>query len=210
MNLTMINLALYQELKSYFNSEQPELILSILKKPTQIKSDPDQRPFNDFIELSKHLKDSYIKKHTTKIDLNKIDDIDDFVNEAKKHQAAQDYEAFNTSINFLELQVKDEEVFASSSDYLLKHQQIYLIYSLIINPNRFGLNSNTTQIAKYNDLMKNLKNMQISEGSRKMIVQDINQSEVDINKNYLSFINQSNDFVIIKKDNKQLLDFYVW
>ncbi|ADC31378.1 conserved hypothetical protein [Mycoplasmoides gallisepticum str. F] len=210
MNLTMINLALYQELKSYFNSEQPELILSILKKPTQIKSDPDQRPFNDFIELSKHLKDSYIKKHTTKIDLNKIDDIDDFVNEAKKHQAVQDYEAFNTSINFLELQVKDEEVFASSSDYLLKHQQIYLIYSLIINPNRFGLNFNTTQIVKYNDLMKNLKNMQISEGSRKMIVRDLNQSEVEINKNYLSFINQSNDFVIIKKDNKQLLDFYVW
>ncbi|WP_027121889.1 MPN338 family protein [[Mycoplasma] imitans] len=210
MNLTMINLALYQELKSYFNSENPELILSILKNPTQIKSDPDQRPFNDFIELSKHLKNSYIKKNSTKIDWNKIDDIDGLVNAAKKEQAAQDYEAFNTSINFLELQVKDQEVFASSSDFLLKHQSIFLIYSLIINPNRFGLNSNTTQIVKYSDLIKNLKNMYITEGSKKTIIKDINQSEVEINKNYISFINSSNDFVIIKKDNRQLLNFYVW
>lgn len=210
MNLTMINLALYQELKYYFNSENPELILSILKNPTQIKSDPDQRPFNDFIELSKHLKKNYIKNNSTKIDWNKIDDFDGLVNAAKKEQAAQDYEAFNTSINFLELQVKDQEVFASSSDFLLKHQWIFLIYSLIINPNRFGLNSNTTQIVKYSDLIKNLKNMYITEGSKKTIIKDINQSEVEINKNYISFINPSNDFVIIKKDNRQLINFYVW
>ncbi|MDC4163653.1 MPN338 family protein [Mycoplasma bradburyae] len=210
MNLTMINLALYQELKSYFNSENPELILSILKNPTQIKSDPDQRPFNDFIELSRYLKQEYLKKNSNKIEWNKIDDFNDLIDEVSKQQAAQDYEAFNTSINFLELKVKNEDTFISSSDLLMKNPNLFLIYSLIINPHRFGLNSNTTQIISYNDLMKNLKNTHISDGSRNKIIYDINQSEVEINKSYISFINSSSDFIVIKKHEQPLIDLYIW
>ncbi|QZX49465.1 MPN338 family protein [Mycoplasma sp. E35C] len=210
MNLTMINLVLYQELKSYFNSDNPELILSILKNPTQIKSDPDQRPFNDFIELSKYLKEKYKKKHHKKIEWNKIDNFNELIDEVSRQQSSEDYESFNTSINFLELKVSDDQLFLSSSDLLMQNPNLFLIYSLVINPHRFGLNSNTTQIVSYNDLMKNLKNLHLTNLSKPNLIKDINQSEVEINKNYISYINASSDVVIIKKDDHNLIDLYIW
>lgn len=198
--ICIINLSMYEELKRYFTNENPEIILSILEEPTEIKSNESQTPDIDFIEISKYLRTTYFNEQSSKkAKLKNIKTAQDFFDTINEHAYYENY-SIGKQVLSCEIMREDNEPFISEVDLFNKDEELKLIYMLIIHPELFGLDENTGNFIEYkqllNVLLKNTLSKKLSE-SLKIKVED---STCEVNYNYITFLSDNYSIFLVKND----------
>lgn len=208
---TMITLSLYQELKIYFTSEKPELILKILDRPSSIKEDPNQNPEADFFELAKFISQNYFKKKLpAKNNYKQIKKFDDVIELVSEHQAAFDYESYGTPIPIYSVQTDDEMPFVSSKKVVTENMTMRIIYLMTISPELFGMNQHTSFFIEYGQLLKVIEHTKNNLGVSDRFKEKIEKSRCEINNNYVTYISDAPSILIIKNEPIPLFGNYFW
>ncbi|WP_052663083.1 MPN338 family protein [Mycoplasmoides pirum] len=209
---TMITLSLYEELKIYFTSEKPELILSILDRPSLIKEDPNQKPETDFFELAKFLKQNYFKSNKTNVKskYKKIKKFQDVIDTIYEHQTNNEYESFGSTIPINTIQINDSDPFVSPKKTILESSNMKLYYLLITSPELFGINPNTSFFIEYKQLLRVIEKIKNSESISDTLKNQITNSHCEINNNYITYLTSSPSILIIKNEPVPLFSNYFW
>lgn len=208
---TMIILSLYEELKIYFTSEKPELILNILDRPSSIKEDPNQNPEADFFELGKFLKQNYRSKNIiSKNKYRKINKFEDLINLVSDYKATSEYESFGLTIPIYTIQIDDTTPFVSAKKIIIENMNMRILYLLTIYPELFGLNPYTSYFIDYEQLLKVIKKTETNLNVSESFKSKIENSRCEINNNYITYISDTSSILIIKKESVSLLSNYFW
>lgn len=201
--VTIIMLSLYEELKKYFTNQRPEMILSLLDKPTLINSNTNQDPETDFYEIGTFLSNNYTDKNKS-IKLNKIksyEDVIDTLNEQKSY----DLNSFGKPITTIELYRKDNEPFINEYQIFSNNNQLRMIYLLTISPELFGMDESTgyfIEYKQYSDIINknSLQKFKISES----LGEKIEKSRCELNYDYITFISNEPSMLIIKNNTENM------
>ena len=208
---TMVTLSLYEELKIYFTSERPELILSILDRPSSIKEDPNQKPETDFFELGKFLKANYFKQSlTSKPNYKKVKKFEDVLEVISEYQSKSEYEAFGSSIPINCIEIDENIPFVSSKKIITQYTNLKIIYLLTIYPELFGLNTNSSFFIKYDELLSVIEKIKKDNYISDSFVKKIESSHCETNNNYITYLSSSPSVLIIQNEPIPLFANYFW
>ncbi|WP_343251308.1 MPN338 family protein [Mycoplasma amphoriforme] len=208
---TMINLSLYEELKIYFTSQKPELILNILDKPSQIKEDPNQNPEQDFFELGRFLKASYfrndiLKKHN----LSKLKSFEDVFSAISEHQTTIDYESFSQPIPIFDVQISNNAPFVSSKKMITEDMNTRLLYLLTTSPELFGMDLYSSFFIDYAQLLNVLEKNRLNTNVSNSFKAKIEASRAEINNNYVTYMSGAPAILLLKNEKIDIFKNYLW
>lgn len=208
---TMINLSLYEELKIYFTSQKPELILNILDKPSQIKEDPNQNPEQDFFELGRFLKASYfrndiLKKHN----LSKLKSFEDVFSAISEHQTTIDYESFSQPIPIFDVQISNNAPFVSSKKMITEDMDTRLLYLLTTSPELFGMDLYSSFFIDYDQLLNVLEKNRLNTNVSNSFKAKIEASRAEINNNYVTYMSGAPAILLLKNEKIDIFKNYLW
>lgn len=208
---TMINLSLYEELKIYFTSQKPELILNILDKPSQIKEDPNQNPEQDFFELGRFLKASYfrndiLKKHN----LSKLKSFEDVFSAISEHQTTVDYESFSQPIPIFDVQISNNAPFVSSKKMITEDMDTRLLYLLTTSPELFGMDLYSSFFIDYAQLLNVLEKNRLNTNVSNSFKAKIEASRAEINNNYVTYMSGAPAILLLKNEKIDIFKNYLW
>lgn len=201
--VTVIMLALYEELKKYFTHQKPELILSLLDKHEMINSNTNQDPETDFYEIAKFLNTNYVDKNKS-IKLNKIKNFEDVI-ETLSEQKSYDLNSFGKPIISIELYRKENKPFIDEQQLLIEDSRLRTIYLATISPELFGMDESTGYFIEYkqfHDIVhKNtLQKFKMSES----LGEKIDKSRCELNYDYITFISNEPSMLIIKNNTESI------
>lgn len=202
LTVVLINLCLYEELRIYFASENPEIILSLLDKPSLIKEDPNQNPDVDFIELSKFLKKEYFNKSKVNIDFKKIKTAEDLIKTLKIHKANSS-NSFGLPAFSVELFLKKDINFVNPEIVFDEDYDLKMIYLLTICPEVLGMDEATSNFIAFKHLLdivsKNyLYNRKITSSFHSKVKETLCENSYE----YATFLSDDFSILILSNSNK--------
>ena len=198
----IIILIIYEDLKSYFKSKDPSLFLSLLDDQLKIKNLRQTVDSNqDFINLLKFIKTKYV--YFTEINVEDIETADDAI-EAITNVANYDEDhSLWTSIPSYEI-IRQTETpfFDDSDDFFQSNRHFHLLFLMMMYPQLFGLELTNSNFSTYQEVLNLFENIDTSDVQ---IDADIKNKADKLlcerNYDYLTFINSSLSFLIVKNYN---------
>ena len=202
LTVTLINLCLYEELRIYFASENPEIILSLLDKPSLIKEDPNQNPILDFLELSKFLKKEYFEKNQINFDFKKIKTAEDLIKTLKIHKANSS-NSFGLPVFGAELFLKNNVDFVNPEIIFNNSYDLKMIYLLTICPEVLGMDEAASNFIAFKHLIdivsKNyLYNRKITSSFHSKVKETLCENGYD----YATFLSEDFSILILRNSPK--------
>lgn len=195
----LIALTLYEELKIYFKSKKPEIILKLLDKPSLIKEDANQNPQSDFLALLNYLKISYFDKQK-QIDIKDIKNTEDIL-DSLIEQATYEVDSLIAPIFTVEVYLKNKKPIISEDDLFNKNKYLKIIYLLTISPEIFGMDSLTSHFIEYKQLKDIIlkDSFNISKLSESLS-EKIELSCCELNYDYVTFLSDKPSMLLIKNN----------
>lgn len=198
LNVILVCLTLYEELKKYFATDKPEIYISLSKKIEYVKINENQDAQQDFYELINLLKNRYFIFEKNKKNIQDINDaiealieFDQVENESIGLLSTSYELTRNTDIPFLD---KDDDIFMNSKD-------LKIVYLLIYKPELFGINDLSLDFLNFNVFYKNIKKIEFNNLWDDLLDQLVDQTICEWNYDYVSFINENFSNLIIKNNN---------
>lgn len=202
LTLLTISLILYEDLKIYFISKTPELILSLIEKENIISSNIDNKTHTSeemFFNIINFVKKTYF--NFEKIKLNDIKTADDAIKTLIKFNNIEK-ESFAHPIISYELIRNDQSPFLyQKEEIFLNNIQFKILFLLILDPELFGLNASKYNLIEYDEYEELLNSLKISNNLDEVIKKTIDRCSCEWNFDYVSFINESLSFLLIKNNN---------
>lgn len=202
LTLLTISLILYEDLKIYFISKTPELILSLIEKENIISSNIDNKTHTSeemFFNIINFVKKTYF--NFEKIKLNDIKTADDAIKALIKFNNIEK-ESFAHPIISYELIRNDQSPFLyQKEEIFLNNIQFKILFLLILDPELFGLNASKYNLIEYDEYEELLNSLKISNNLDEVIKKTIDRCSCEWNFDYVSFINESLSFLLIKNNN---------
>lgn len=149
----MVILLLYQELKIYFTSKTPELILGLLTKNLDPVQEGPSSAKRDFYQLSKYLQTQYFAQKP-RINVKKIRDPEELIDAIAKARADYGFESFGYPVPIYEIVIDFQGVIISADSIFHANDHLKSIYLMIILPELFGLDEDTTYFVDYGQLLQ--------------------------------------------------------
>ena len=199
VNVILICLAIYEELRKYFTNKDPELYLPLLGKTNTLQKENSMDGKMDFEFLIKFLKKRFFHFGKTKIaEIQSSEDaiaalikFDKFENESFGNIISS-YEIIrNSDIPFLD---EDDDVFLNSKDSKI-------LFLMIMKSELFGINSNNHSFTNYADLNEFIKEKDFDKNWNQTLDDLIDETICEWNYDYISFINSKSESFIIKNNN---------
>lgn len=207
LTVTLVNLCLYEELKLYFASENPEIILGLLDKPSLIKEDPNQNPVLDFYELSKYLKQEYFDKSSNKLDLKKVKTAEDLIKTFKIHKA-NSYNSFGYPTFGVELFLEDNINFVNPENVFEQDQDLKMLYLISICPEVLGMDEATSNFIAFKQLLDIAsKNYLYSRKITSSFHDKVKETICESTYNYATFLNDDFSILILRNNQKNEVKF---
>ncbi|AAC71463.1 MPN338 family protein [Mycoplasmoides genitalium] len=213
INTYLIMLISVEELRVYFTSKEPALILKVLDKKNTLREDPDQNPETDLYELIQFIEQNYLKKDKkTSWNKKKVQDLEQLLEEINKINLETKNESLAYPDEITELEI-DNDNFVSTKQVFRNQLELQLLHGIVINPEKYGIGMWSSYFADWSEY-KNLIEQMLNPKSGNDFYQfekDIDESICQINKKYLTFISSdSNTFLIVKNDDVKVISNYVW
>lgn len=206
----MIMLALYEELKIYFTSQKPELLVRALDRPAALKEDPNQNPETDFFALGKFLQQNYYRPAPiSQREIAKAKAIKDVVELVSTYEARTEYEAFGDPVPVYTLQTDDTSPFVSGVKVVCEDEASRTLFLLTAHPELFGMNEDTPYFIDYGQLNKVLSQA-VSPEHLERTQQRARVAQCDLHNNYATFITRAPAIVIFQNETVQMFMPYFW
>ncbi len=202
LNVLLCCLTIYEELKKYFSSSEPELFLPLFKRVEYIKINDDQSIDQDFYELIDLLKNRYFHfgKDSRK-NLKNLKSAEDAIEALIKFDQLEN-ESFGTiSTSFELVRNIDIPFLDEDDDIFMNSKELKIIFLLIFNPEILGLNFLSLDLLKYDSFIKNINEIDIDESWNLLLDELIDKTICEWNYDYVSFIDQHFSSLIIKNNN---------
>lgn len=228
LNVILCCLTIYEELKKYFTSKEPELFLPLFKKVEYFKINDDQNPEQDFYELINLLKNRYFYFSKSKKTLKSIKSPEDAIEALIEfdHLENESFGLISTSFELtrnIDIPFLDED-----DDVFMNSKELKIIYLLIFNPDILGMKKLSLDFLDFYTFNKNIKEINIDDSWNVLLNELIDNTICEWNYDYVSFINKDFSSLIIKNynpintknnklnieydldPNKKIYDNYLW
>lgn len=206
LTLLTISLVMYEDLKIYFRSKTPELILSLIEKENISLSNIDNGTLSTeelFFNLINFVKKTYF--NFEKIKVTEIKSADDAIKALIKFNNIEK-ESFAHPIISYELIRNDESPFLyQKEEIFLNNVKFKILFLLILDPELFGLNESKYNLIEYDEYEELLNALKHSDNLDEVIKKTIDRCSCEWNFDYVSFINESLSFLLIKNNNINLI-----
>lgn len=197
--VNLIILSLYEELRIYFVNENPEIILSLLDKPHQIKEDPNQNIETDFYELAKFLDQNYFSTHK-KIKTKKITTANELI-QALKLQKNYDEFSFGKPILSSELYLNQYPKKPTAQDVFESDFELKTLYLMVISPEVFGMDIATGNFIEYGQILKIIKQSFVNnKKATSSFNENLEKSKCEFNYEFMSFVGAEPSMLIMKNN----------
>lgn len=202
LNVFLSCLTIYEELKKYFSSKEPELFLPLFKKVEYVKVNDDQTYEQDLYELIHLLKNRYFYfKKDNKKSLKKIKSAEDAIEALIKIDQMENVSFGNISTSYELTRNIDIPFLDEDDDVFMNSKELKIIYLLIFNPSVLGMNYLSLDFLKYDNFYKNISTINIDDSWNELLDTTIDKTICEWNYDYVSFIDQNFSNLIIKNDN---------
>lgn len=206
LTLLTISLIMYEDLKIYFRSKTPELILSLIEKENIVPPNMDNGFFSTeelFFNLIAFTKNTYF--NFEKIKINDIKTADDAIKALIKFNNIEQ-ESFAHPIISYELVRNDQSPFLyEKEEIFLNNIQFKILFLLILDPELFGLNESKYNLIEYDEYEELLNALKASNDLDEVIKRTIDRCSCEWNFDYVSFINENLSFLLIKNNNINII-----
>ena len=204
LNVLLCCLAMYEELKTYFTNEEPELYLPLLKKLEFIKINEDQNSEQDFYEIIHLLKNRYYYFGKEKI--KSISSPEDAIEALIKFDKFEN-ESFGQTSTFYELNRNiNSPLWNDYEDIFVNSKEMKIIFLLIFDSDILGINLLSADFLSYSSFIKNINNLDFDNSWNKLLKELVYRNICEWNYNYVTFVdNLFNGFVVknhIESSNK--------
>nr|MDE5766931.1 hypothetical protein [Malacoplasma sp.] len=187
---------LYEELKTYFSNNEPELYLPLLKKLEYVKINEDQSSEQDFYEIISLLKSRYYYFGKEKI--KNIDSAEDALKMLISYDRLEN-QSFGSISTIYEINrnintpfLNDyEDIFANSKD-------LKTLFLLAFDSDVLGINLLTADFSNYDLFLKNILSVNFDDSWNKLVKDLVYKNICEWNYNYVTFIDASFSAFIIK------------
>ena len=202
LNVFLSCLTIYEELKKYFSSKEPELFLPLFKRVEYVKVNDDQTYEQDLYELIHLLKNRYFYfKKDNKKSLKKIKSAEDAIEALIKIDQMENVSFGNISTSYELTRNIDIPFLDEDDDVFMNSKELKIIYLLIFNPSVLGMNYLSLDFLKYDNFYKNISTINIDDSWNELLDTTIDKTICEWNYDYVSFIDQNFSNLIIKNDN---------
>ncbi|MDE6894106.1 MAG: hypothetical protein K2J02_01885, partial [Malacoplasma sp.] len=196
LNIILSCLVLYEELKTYFSNNEPELYLPLLKKLEYVKINEDQSSEQDFYEIISLLKSRYYYFGKEKI--KNIDSAEDALKILISYDRLEN-QSFGSISTIYEINrnintpfLNDyEDIFANSKD-------LKTLFLLAFDSDVLGINLLTADFSNYDLFLKNISSVNFDDSWNKLVKDLVYKNICEWNYNYVTFIDASFSAFIIK------------
>lgn len=202
LNVFLSCLTIYEELKKYFSSKEPELFLPLFKRVEYVKVNDDQTYEQDLYELIHLLKNRYFYfKKDNKKSLKKIKSAEDAIEALIKIDQMENVSFGSISTSYELTRNIDIPFLDEDDDVFMNSKELKIIYLLIFNPSVLGMNYLSLDFLKYDNFYKNISTINIDDSWNELLDTTIDKTICEWNYDYVSFIDQNFSNLIIKNDN---------
>ena len=201
LNIVMCCLALYEELKNYFENQKPEIYISLLHKLKFANKTNDYNCEQDFLELANFLKTRFYdfdKEKLKKID-NPEEALDTLINFDKLEN-----ESFGPISVSYELNRNCDKPFLNDyEDIFINSKELKIIFLLAFNSNILGINLLTLDFVDYAIFLGNIKKVIFDKSWDDSIKKLVFTNLCEWNYNYVTFVDANFSGLIIKNDDEE-------
>lgn len=228
LNVLLCCLTIYEQLRKYFTSKEPEVFLPLFKNVEYIKINDDQTPEQDFYELINLLKNRYFYFSKNKKNLKGIKSAEDAIEALIEfdHLENESFGSFSTSYELtrnIDIPFLDED-----DDIFVNSKELKILYLLIYNPEILGMKKMSLEFLDFYSFSKNINDLKIDESWNTLLNDLIDKTICEWNYDYVSFIDKDFSNLIIKNynpiktekntintnydidPNKKIYDNYLW
>lgn len=208
LTVSLIMLFLLQEINTFFTTNKPELILSILGKVSN-KIEQDYISYKDRYEklasyVQTNLERNMSNTYNDAQEIHQIRDLDDFLEALSSYNVLNDNNVFITDfISTYELSQPYQINFLDKKHlfYSLKFKTFFL---MLLFPELYSLSIQNTNMIEYLQLW-NIYDEEEEMHMPKMVNKMVDDAICELNNNYISFISNES-VVILKNQGEYLLD----
>lgn len=202
LNIILCCLTIYEELKKYFSSEEPEIFLPLFKRVEYVKINDEQTAEQDFYELMDLLKNRYFYfRKDNKKNLKGIKSADDAIEALIKFDQLENVSFGNISTSYELTRNIDIPFLDEDDDIFMNSKELKLIYLLIFKPNILGLNIYSVDFLDFKKFYKNLIDIELDDTWNQLLDTTIDKTICEWNYDYVSFLDQHFSSLIIKNNN---------
>ena len=214
MNTLLIMLIIIEELRVYFNSKEPALILKLLDNKVSLREDPDQNPETDLHELIKFAEKNYLEKEkTSRWHKKRVKSLEELLEEIKQINLETKNESLAYPDEIVELELDNVHNFVSTKQVFRHQLDLQTLHGIVINPERYGIGMWSNHFVDWEEFKDLIEQITDAENGSDLygFEKDLDESICQVNKKYLTFISSdSSSFLIIKNDQTKVISNYVW
>lgn len=197
----MLILIIYEDLKSYFTSKNPEIFLSSINKNNEFENKKESINSNsDFINLFKFVKSRYV--FYTELDFEEIETADEAYDLIKNISRLEEQSYWYSIPSYEITRNSDMPFFIENEDIFLDNKDFKLFFLFTMYPQLFGTEITNTNFSTLNEIISLFEKIDFKDTEiEKDLINKSNSLVCERNYDYITFINPSLSFLIIKNDN---------
>ncbi|MDE5545745.1 MAG: hypothetical protein K2I76_03960, partial [Malacoplasma sp.] len=196
LNIILSCLVLYEELKTYFSNNEPELYLPLLKKLEYVKINEDQSSEQDFYEIISLLKSRYYYFGKEKI--KNIDSAEDALKMLISYDRLEN-QSFGSISTVYEINRNINTPFLNDyEDIFVNSKDLKTLFLLAFDSDVLGINLLTADFSNYDLFLKNISSVNFDDSWNKLVKDLVYKNICEWNYNYVTFIDASFSAFIIK------------
>lgn len=197
----MLILIIYEDLKSYFTSKNPEIFLSSINKNNEFENKKESINSNsDFINLFKFVKSRYV--FYTELDFEEIETADEAYDLIKNISRLEEQSYWYSIPSYEITRNSDMPFFIENEDIFLDNKDFKLFFLFTMYPQLFGTEITNTNFSTLNEIISLFEKIDFKDAEiEKDLINKSNSLVCERNYDYITFINPSLSFLIIKNDN---------
>ncbi|WP_391591654.1 hypothetical protein MCAV_06160 [[Mycoplasma] cavipharyngis] len=208
MTTTFVILSLYEELRIYFTSESPEIILGLLNKPEIFEEQSDPNPESDFLSLSKFLVQNYFSQKS-KIDIQKVKTTEELIEIAAWANAKKGYESFGFPLPVYEFLDDQNKILISADSFFKENDKMKLFYLMTISPELFGMDEDSGHFIEYGQLLNVLATNKFTSKNMPLFYEKVQKTNCELNYNFATYLNEKT-MLILKNEKVHVYHDYFW
>lgn len=197
----MLILIIYEDLKSYFTSKNPEIFLSSINKNNEFENKKESiNSNNDFINLFKFVKSRYV--FYTELDFEEIETADEAYDLIKNISRLEEQSYWYSIPSYEITRNSDVPFFIENEDIFLENKDFKLFFLFTMYPQLFGTEITNTNFSTLSEIISLFEKIDFKDTEiEKDLINKSNSLVCERNYDYITFINPSLSFLIIKNDN---------
>lgn len=202
----MVMLILYEELKNYVRSDRPDLVLKNIKDSSDYSNVKQGNNSNrDLVNLYSYIKNKHINLPNMKInDIETVYDVLELLSDYSKYSDLEP-ESLWRPIPSYEVVRNDETPFfidKNDDDILHSSNTLKLLFTVTMFPQLFGMETNNTNFSSYAEVKNLFEKIDFTDPDiKESHIKNANLTVCEKNYDYVTFVNPSLAFLIIKNNN---------